>query len=200
MGMYRERDCDTEESVRRPTNLAGENMQPVTESLTGAIVGSLKLTAELATLCKRLFGKHPRKIRERSGVDRRQAGERRKDVKQRLRTGLWLQFHRVTEAGKFDEMRRDLYTRGKLLAALLPEARRYRFHDRENHSEVSASSALERAADRIWQNPQSGVDGSGQSKAVYVIEAVAQELYNTYDVNIRDRRQGERRALAAAGR
>ncbi|HTU45451.1 MAG TPA: hypothetical protein VMF91_10340 [Bryobacteraceae bacterium] len=173
-------------------------MQPVTESLTGAIAGGIKLTAELATLCKRLFRKYPRKIRERSGVDRRRNEERRKDVKHRLRRGLWLEYHRVTESGKFDEMPRDLYTRGKLLAALVTEARRYRFHDRENQSEVSTSNALERVVDRIWPNPLSGVDGSGQSRAVYVIEAIAQELYDTYDVKIRDRRQGERRAAAVA--
>ena len=46
--------------------------------------------------------------------------------------------------------------------------------------------------------PHAGVDGSGQSRAVYVIEAVAQELYNLYNIKIRDRRQGERRATAAA--
>jgi len=173
-------------------------MQPVTESLAGAITSGIKLTAELATLCKRLFKRYPRKIRERSGIDRRRIEERRKDVRQRLRRGLWLEYHRVTESGKFDEMPRDLYTRGKLLAALGTEARRYRFEDRENHSEVSAVNALGRVVDRIWPNPLAGVDGSGQSRAVYVIEAIAQELYNIYDVKIRDRRQGERRARAAA--
>jgi hypothetical protein len=174
-------------------------MQPVTESLAGAITSGIKLTAELARLCKRLFRKYPRKIRERSGVDRRRLEERRKDVKQRLRRGLWLEYHRATESGKFDEMPRDLYTRSKLVAALGAEARRYRFEDRENHSEVSGTNALERVVDRIWPNPLAGVDGNGQSRAVYVIEAIAQELYSIYDVKIRDRRQGERRASAAAG-
>ncbi len=175
-------------------------MQPVTESLAVAITSGVKLTTELTSLCKKLFKKYPRKLRERSGVDRRRDGERRQDLKLRLRRGLWLEYHRATESGKFDDMPRDLHTRGKLLAALVTEARRYRFLDRENHAEISSSNALERALDCIWRNPQAGVDGSGQSKAVYVIEAVAQELYATYDVKIRDRREGERRAAAAGAR
>lgn len=175
-------------------------MQPVAESLVVALTSGVKLTTELTSLCKKIFTKYPRKIRERSGTDRRREGERRQDLKLRLRRGLWLEYHRATESGKFDELLRDLHTRGKLLSALVTEARRYRFLDRENHSEVSASNALERALDSIWRNPQAGVDGSGQSKAVYVIEAIAQELYATYDVKVRDRRQGDRRAAAAGAR
>ncbi len=170
----------------------------IPDGLTSAVGSGLKLAAEVAVLCKRLFKRFPRTIRERSGVDRRQRGERRLDIKQRLRRGLWREYHWVTESGKFDEVPRDLHHRNKVVAALLAEARRYHFRDRENHSEVSASNALERVIDHIWINPQSGVDGAGQSRAVYLVEAIAQELYSTFDVQARDRRHDERRAAFAA--
>jgi hypothetical protein len=147
-------------------------------------------------------GEARRPLRLRDGVDRRVHDDRRhSSVEMRLRVGLWYQYHRSTRAGEFDSFPRDQYKRGKIEEALLPEIFKYEFCQLESRSPVPASRALAAAVDFLWAHPEIGCNATGESMAVYAINAISGYLVRTYLVAVIDRRKADRRvARAAAGR
>jgi hypothetical protein len=123
---------------------------------------------------------------------------RHSPVEMRLRVGLWYQYHRSTRAGEFDPFPRDQYKRGKIEEALLPEILKYEFFDRETRLPVEASCALTTAVDFLWAHAEIGCNATGESMAVYAINAISGYLVHTFRVALLDRRKADRRAAQAA--
>jgi hypothetical protein len=145
-------------------------------------------------------GEMRRPLKLRDGIDRRVHDDRRhSSVGMRLRIGLWYQYHRSTRAGEFDPFPRDQYKRSKIEQALLPEVSKYEFHQRENQTAVPASCALAIAVDFLWAHPEVGCNATGDSMAVYAVNAISEYLVRTFDVAVVDRRKADRRSAQASG-
>ncbi len=143
-------------------------------------------------------GEAQRPLKLREGIDRRVLDDRRhSSVEMRLRVGLWYQYHRSTRAGEFDPFPRDQYKRGKIEEALLPEIFKYEFSQRENRSPLGASRALATAVDFVWAHPEVGCNATGESMAVYAINAISEYLVRMFHVAVIDRRKADRRAARA---
>jgi hypothetical protein len=145
-------------------------------------------------------GEMQRLLKLRDGIDRRVHHDRRhSSVGMRLRIGLWYQYHRSTRAGEFDPFPRDQYKRSKIEQALLPEVSKYGFHLRENQAPVLASCALASAVNFLWAHPEVGCNATGDSMAVYAVNAISEYLVRTFDVAVVDRRKADRRSAQTSG-
>jgi len=145
-------------------------------------------------------GEAQRPLKLRDGIDRRIHDDRRRSsISMRVRIGLWYQYHRATRAGEFDPFPRNQYRRSKIEEALLPEIYKYEFRERENQLPVSASGALSSAVDFVWSHPEVGCNATGESTAVYAINAISEYLVGTFHVVAVDRRRADRRAAKACG-
>ena len=130
-------------------------------------------------------------------VDRRQGGDRRvSSIAQRLRRGLWLEYHRKTDAGKFDTFSYSLRARDQLLEASINEAVRYHFMDRSNGKELRAQAVVSAAVDVVWNQFPSRRDRERQ--AAFIVDAVADYLLGTYDISGIDKRKEHRNEQQAA--
>jgi len=140
-----------------------------------------------------------RPLKPRDGADRRvQDDRRRSSVSMRLRIGLWYQYHRATRAGEFDPFARDQYKRSRIEEALLPEVVKYEFIRTDNQALVPAASALADAVDFLWAHPEVGCNATGESMAVYAINAISEYMVRTFKVTLVDRRKADRRTAAQA--
>jgi len=126
--------------------------------------------------------------------DRRGPKDRRKSsIDQRLRTGLWLQFHRDTRSGEFDMMTLNPHTCRKVHDALWPEIVKYEFSDPQSLAPIPAQMALEAAMESVWNSKSSLPNHGKQQQAVFVIEAIAVELVRRFKTVTIDNRQNDRR-------
>jgi hypothetical protein len=164
-----------------------------------------------APIIKKLLGKKPvtkkpisksvtspRAATARTGVDRRSKSRDEFGPSRRSRIGFWLQYHRVTRAGEFDDVELDHRFKLILCDHLLPEANKFLFRDRDHHAIVPPNTALNSAIDHIWANPADARNpNTNRPAAVYLIEAIAEYLVKSYDIVRTDRRKSERRAGAA---
>jgi hypothetical protein len=138
-----------------------------------------------------------RKLKPRGSWERRrEMGDRRiLGLDRRLRKGLWLEYHRKTEAGKFDILALEAKTRENLFAALVSEARRYKFSDRTSSTVLPVTTVVDGAIDVVfnrWKRlPKL------ERQAILIVEAVADHLFSKYNVTGVDHRQGQRRVAAA---
>lgn len=121
--------------------------------------------------------------RERQNVDRRKS-----PLIQRMRRGFWLGYSSVSGYGKFDPVNLDHQLRYKMMDALDGESKRYEFFDK-NGSSRSFKSVLEDATQQVWAEMKK----KENVKAVIVVEAVAEKIYNCFDVKPKDQRKEPRR-------
>ena len=121
--------------------------------------------------------------RERRNVDRR-----RSPLIQRMRRGFWLGYSSVSGYGKFDPVNLDHQLRYKMMEALDSESKRYKFFDKNGNS-CSFKSVLEDATQQVWAEMKI----KENVKAVIVIEAIAEKIYNSFDVKPIDQRKQPRR-------
>ena len=127
---------------------------------------------------------------KRSGLDRRQAGDRRKSkIDQRMRIGFWKSYENETGTNKFQILDMFLNDRAKMIKALESEVRNYSYsiqgeiREPEKVLEEAVIYAPERVR-RINLN----------CTAVNIIEAVVEYILETYKVKSIDRRvQSDRR-------
>jgi hypothetical protein len=110
-------------------------------------------------------------------------------VAQRLRKGLWLQYHRQTEAGKFDELWLSHKTRDLLFAAFVNEACRYRFSDRIAGEGVDPAEAVQTALEVLWSE---WLQDRAKRSAIRVTEQTADYITAHFNVTKIDRRYGDR--------
>ena len=71
------------------------------------------------------------------------------NISQRLRKGFWFEYHRKTEAGKFDEIHVSQKVREGLFAALVTEACKYKYFDRSAGSPVEPPVVVDLALEVI---------------------------------------------------
>lgn len=113
--------------------------------------------------------------------DRRVSG-----VDQRLRRGLWLEFHRRTDLGKFETLPISLRSRDYLFDAAMREAVRYRFFDRNNGAETATLAVTTAAVDVVWDAYSRKC--TDEQRAVFIIDAVADYLLSNFEISMIDRR------------
>jgi hypothetical protein len=143
-------------------------------------------------------GKKARKIKERGTWERRVGGKDRRisSLEQRLRTGLWLEFHRQTGLGKFEPLNLTMTIRDQVCQAAVKEAQRYEFSDRTSGGLLDRATIVDSAIDIAWKDWESQPrDARG---AVLIIEGIAHNLVSKYNVRKLDRRQNTRRASATS--
>lgn len=135
----------------------------------------------------------------RRGTERRQGPDRRvSPIVHRLRTGLWLQFHRATRAEEFSSLDLDPSTLPMLVAQLLPEAGKYTYSDRDTQCQAPANAALTGALRfALTHRAELIMTPDGDPQAVLVICMIAEFLCRNYEVTIKDRRARERRIAGA---
>lgn len=131
----------------------------------------------------------------RRGIERRQGPDRRvSPIVHRLRTGLWLQFHRATRAEEFSSLDLDPSTVPTLVAQLLPEAGKYTYSDRDTQRQAPANAALTGALRfALTHRAELIMTPDGDPQAVLVICMIAEFLCRNYEVTTKDRRTRERR-------
>jgi hypothetical protein len=107
--------------------------------------------------------------------------ERRKaDAHQRLRVGFLKAYEQVTRTSKFSEL--DLPPR-KLADVLKAEAEHFIFYDRKQFTEMDVNKVLYAVICEEISNT-----GGLPTKAVYVVENIADRLWERYEVRNRERR------------
>lgn len=131
----------------------------------------------------------------RRGIERRQGPDRRvSPTVHRMRTGLWLQFHRATRAGEFSSLELEPSTVPTLVAQLLPEAGKYTYSDRDTQCQAPANAALTAALRFAFAHRAELImTPDGDPQAVLVICMIAEFLCRNYEVTTTDRRMRERR-------
>jgi hypothetical protein len=163
------------------------------------ITASVKAISSIVSSIASVFKFLPRSLSNRSGRDRRSnQGRRHADnLAQRLRRGMWLQFHRDTGHGEFDKYGLDAHRRTKVKDSLRHEATKYEFRERHGKNEVSPTHALDLAINKVWVSLESAHPSRVDLRAVFIIEAIAEELYKNFDVTAKDKREGDRRSSSA---
>ncbi len=148
-------------------------MDPDPES--GPPEGVLEFTRDgVAELVRRI-----RASGSSAGTDeRRQNGsDRRTWDLRRFRFGLWLEFSRVTGAGKFDAYPLTTSKKMKTREALLPEVQKYRY------AHGSAEAVLSEALDLVWDRFEDRFPS-----AVHVVDAAAESIWSSSAPQMLDRR------------
>lgn len=107
-------------------------------------------------------------------------------VSLRLRKGFWFQFHRETEAGKFDTLVFSHKSYDALLASFQAEATHYEFFDRLEGMLIETPRAIEGAFQSYWEDWSKHPH---ERSAINVIEEFAQQLTSQFRVTKVDRRQ-----------
>ena len=126
--------------------------------------------------------------------DRRSHKDRRKSPPdQRLRTGIWLQFHRVTRSGEFDVLALNDHIYRKVHDAIWPEIVKYEYRNPRDSAPVPAQMALDAAMDSVWKHKSALPSRGKQQQAVFVLEAIAVELARRFAIVTIDKRQSDRR-------
>jgi TIR domain len=144
------------------------------------------------------FGKEflPR-VERRMVVDRRSQAERRMiddrrvaPVVQRMRIGFWKAFAGTSGIGKFDPFRLGVNELFKTIEALAGEAAKYDYVQADGQP-VDSRDVLERAANEVWDAWRA----RHFMKAVYVVEAIAEQIDDMYTVTPFDRRTADERRV-----
>jgi hypothetical protein len=113
--------------------------------------------------------------------DRRVSG-----VDQRLRRGLWLEFHRRTDLGKFEPLPISLRSRDHLFDAAIREGVHYRFFDRDTGAETAILAVITAAIDVVWDAHYRQC--TDEQRSVFIIDAVADYLLSKFEISMLDRR------------
>jgi hypothetical protein len=112
----------------------------------------------------------------------------------RLKTGIWLHFHRKTGLGKAQPM--ETLQRGNLIAAFVEEGVNYQFSEHSSDALLMPSAIANKAADfacaRWKERP------TQDSEAYLVVEEFADYILTHYNVRMIDRRRGRKaRSMAS---
>jgi len=135
--------------------------------------------------------------RDKPGTSERRHESRDRRVSplsQRLRKGLWLEFHRKTEAGKFDVLSFSQKTRDDLTGSMVIETGRYEFSDRPSGSVLEPDAVVDSVLNAKWAEWSQRND----MPAVFLIESVAEYLLSKYNVARTDRRDRKETKRATA--
>ncbi len=122
-----------------------------------------------------------RKGERRTGKDRRVS-----PLIQRMRRGFWFAYTKATGLGKFETVPTGVSHLDKLIKALQEEAQRYHYFDKLGQP-CNADKVLEQSVNKIWHSFRS----KGSVSTVYLIEAIAEDIHDNYEVKMLERRSME---------
>jgi hypothetical protein len=154
----------------------------------------LNSVGQLLEKARALFGEGTNKKRRKEDWDSRPGKDRRiLGVGERLRTGIWLQFHRKTGYG-MEEFLEAPQSRS-LMDAFITEGERYEFSDRSSDDSVTpamiANAAASFARTKWMEFP------AEQRLACILTDEVANYVLSHYNVRMVDRRRVHKhRAMA----
>jgi hypothetical protein len=146
-----------------------------------------------------LFGKEFLSYRDRRNqptgrrsVERRTEDRRKSPLIKRLRKGFWLAYTRATGRGEFEELPDTLREQFKVIDSLREEVQKYQYSD-ESGKIYDPTMVLEESIRRVWDM----MSPRGKFKAVYIVEGIAEELYENYKIiTVANRRSSSRRLQA----
>lgn len=125
----------------------------------------------------------------RDSKDRRKGYDRRSSTTlQRMRRGFWLAYAKHTGKGEFDEINDSLREKFKVVDALTEAAQSFKYI-KDTDVECDPTEVLQRSTQNVWDLMKQ----RGHFKAVYIVEGIAEEIHDQYDVRMRTRRQSSRR-------
>ncbi len=134
-----------------------------------------------SVICENSVRKAPRRV-----IDDR----RSQDLMKRMRVGFWLSYSRATGKGKFDDIDLGVYDQFKIIEALMVDAVNYDYFD-DAGNRLEVKDVLE---ERVHNTCERMKNWGDYIKSIYVIEGIAEDLFETHNVNVVDRRNnGERR-------
>lgn len=133
----------------------------------------------------------------RGGEDRRDHSGRRiikerriAPIIQRMRIGFWKNYASFSGAGKFDELRLGVKERFQVIEYLNSPANEFIYFDNDGH-QCDSFAVLENSIFIVWEDFRKQDEFI---KAIYVIEAITEEIYKRYDVkSVIPRRDSVRR-------
>ena len=155
--------------------------------ITGEVVDSIGLFKK----AKGFFPSHnkPEKARRKADWDPERDGERRiSGVELRLRTGIWLQFHRKTGLGKFEQLATT--ERDNLIHAFVVEGVNYQFSERSSGVLLLPSTIASSTADIVCHRWTSRP--LKERQAVLLTDEFANHILSSYNVRAIDRRKGKK--------
>jgi hypothetical protein len=110
--------------------------------------------------------------------------ERRKTAtRQRLRYGFWLAYHDVSGLGKFEPIELAYSKRQNIRIACTRAASGYTFRSRAGGAATEAEEVVNQAIEEVCNTY-----GNTSPKAIYVIEGIAESIWERFEVTPIDRR------------
>jgi TIR domain len=116
--------------------------------------------------------------------NRRQGDRRESKLIQRMRLGFWKSYTQFTGRGEFEEITFDVRERLKVSDSLQGEICKYQYFD-ATHKSLDPKQVLETAVRGVWNMMKS----RGTIKAVYLIEAIAEDICAQYNVEAHSERR-----------
>jgi hypothetical protein len=160
--------------------------------MTGEVVDSIGLFKKAKGLFPTIQSQNkPAKARRKADWDPERDGERRiSGVELRLRTGIWLQFHRKTGLGKFEPLATTEQNRDNLIHAFVVEGANYQFSERSSGVLLLPSTIASMTADIVCSRWSSRPEKERQ--AVLLTDEFANHILSSYNVRAVDRRKGKK--------
>ena len=125
----------------------------------------------------------------RDSKDRRRGYDRRSSTTlQRMRQGFWLAYAKHTGKGEFDEINDSLREKFKVIDALREVAEAYKYFKGPD-LECDSTEVLQKTTQTVWTLMKE----RGHFKAVYIVEGIAEEIHDQYDIQMQTRRHSPRR-------
>lgn len=125
----------------------------------------------------------------RTSPDRRMGDRRRSPFIQRMRKGLWKAYALETGHGEFEELIVGVREHFRVKDTLREEVLKYEYLDAAGQ-QCDPQNVLENSTYRVWNI----MKNRGGIKAIYLIEAIAEEIYHQYKVKGVARRDENRRS------
>jgi hypothetical protein len=127
----------------------------------------------------------------RDSDERRTKDRRESTLIQRMRRGFWKSYYQSTGKGEFDELADSIYEKLKISNSLLSEASKYKYFDSANH-EFDPKQVLEVVTHKVWNAMKDG----RTFRPIYLIEGIAEEIYDHYRIERHFERRRDGRRLA----
>ena len=152
---------------------------------------------ELLSLFGKEFLPHFARIQNKRQPDRRSDADRRESVDRRdsilirrLRVGFWSAYSQSTGMGKFDDLTMGMNNLFKVIDSLQVEVSKYEYVNTTGVP-CDCREVLEKSTHNVWEIMR---DKERTAKAVYVIDAIVEDISRNYEVKPTSRRGSGRRS------
>ncbi|MBC8204054.1 toll/interleukin-1 receptor domain-containing protein [bacterium] len=137
-----------------------------------------------------IFGKEflpeedKRSKQRRIETDIRKEERRKSPIVQRMRKGFWKTYSEATGRGKFEEFDMAVLNMMKIVEILQDEIKKYDYFDNNGDILTLNKSSLSKLIYEVWEE----LGERDYLTSVIVIEAIAEKLYNNYEVKKKEKR------------